>query len=60
MWLVYSNIIAVWLMSIIFYVEYRWRIYAEPFIVLSAIIFFKNVYDYFRSRNEKAPATSLT
>jgi hypothetical protein len=43
--------VAILLVSIIYFVEYRWRYLADPFMLLLACIFFKEIYRRFTADN---------
>jgi hypothetical protein len=43
-------IIAVYCMSILYYVEYRWRLFADPFLIICAVYFYREMYFHLFSK----------
>ena len=46
--IILSPIIGSIAVSLLFFIGYRWRYYAEPFLILTAIIYFSELKKIFR------------
>ncbi len=56
-WLIVAPIAATILMNVIFYVEYRWRLFADPFILICAASFYLEMAKEWVGKRRNAAAT---